>query len=291
MTMTNITPQPLAEAGIRLLPASQFTVEELTNAYNQTRVDYMVPMPMNPARLASYIKTYDVDMDYSWVALTDEGMLGLAMLGVRPGRTWVTRLGVLPVRRRHGTGEALVRALLEGTRELGRPLSILEVIKGNVPAHTLFRKVGFRETRELLVLRRPPGASKAEPAGRANWLEREEGLDLLCAHPVRPAWTNELETFINAGDLQGLSVNLGNAGRGWMTFRKQKFLLSHFVLRTESGDPRRVGAALLAHLYHQFPLIDTYIENVPVDDPHAEMLEAAGFMEVFRRVEMHYSEG
>ena len=290
MTMTNTNPTPMADESVRLVPASQFTVEELTNAYNQTRVDYMVPMPMNPARLASYIKTYDVDMDRSWVALDDEGMLGLAMLGVRLGRTWVTRLGVLPNRRRHGTGEALVNALLQGTRELGRPLSILEVIKGNVPAHSLFRKVGFRETRELLVLRRPPGASKVEPAGRANWLEREEALDLLCCHPVHPAWTNELETYINAGDIQGLSVMLGDAGRGWMIFRRQKFLISHFVLRTEVGDPRMVGEALLAHLYHQFPQIDSFIENVPVDDPHVESLEAAGFMEVFRRIEMHWSE-
>jgi GNAT superfamily N-acetyltransferase len=209
------TPQPLpaADVNIRLVPANQFTIEELTDAYNQTRVDYMVPMPMNAARLAAYVKVYDVDMDRSWVALDGNEMLGLAMLGVRPGRTWVTRLGVLPNRRRHGTGEALVQALLNGTRELGRPLSILEVIKGNAPAHTLFLKVGFHETRELTVLRRPPGPPKLEVAGKETWLEQEEALDYLCLHPDRPAWTNELESFINAGDAQGLAVNLGPAGR------------------------------------------------------------------------------
>src|SRR5512133_3105571 len=130
----------MPDSSVRILPASQFTIEELTIAYNQTRVDYMVPMPMNAARLASYVKVYDVDMDRSWVALDGDEMLGLAMLGVRPGRTWVTRLGVLPNRRRRGTGEALSRALMDGTRELGRPLSILEVIKGNTPAYELFHK-------------------------------------------------------------------------------------------------------------------------------------------------------
>ena len=36
---------------IELLSAEQFTFQELTDLYNQTRVDYLVPMPMNTARL------------------------------------------------------------------------------------------------------------------------------------------------------------------------------------------------------------------------------------------------
>jgi hypothetical protein len=37
---------------IQLIPASRFNYDELTAIYNQTRVDYMIPMPMNAARLA-----------------------------------------------------------------------------------------------------------------------------------------------------------------------------------------------------------------------------------------------
>jgi ribosomal protein S18 acetylase RimI-like enzyme len=278
----------MPDSSVRLLPASQYTIEELTSAYNQTRVDYMVPMPMNAARLAAYVKNYDVDMERSWVAMDGSEMLGLAMLGVRPGRTWITRLGVLPVRRRRGTGEALVHALLDGTRELGRPLSILEVIKGNVPAYELFRKVGFHQTRELMVLRRPPGQPQLNPQGKINWLEKEEALDRLCAHPVRPAWTNELESYINAGDAQGLEVDLGQKGHGWLVFRRQKFTLSHFVLHAEAGHAETVALALILHLYNRFPHVDTYIENLPADDPHLSTLLEAGFFEVFRRVEMYW---
>lgn len=274
------------DPSVRLVPANQYTVEDLTSAYNETRVDYMVPMPMNPARLANYVKTYDVDMDRSWVAVDGSQILGLAMLGVRPGRTWVTRLGVLPNRRRKGTGETLTLALLEATRELGRPLTILEVIKGNTPAHELFLKVGFRETRELLVLRRPPGMPLLDPPGKAAWIEKEEALDLLCARPARPAWTNELESFINASDVLGLRVTQGNGASGWLVFRRERYLLSHFVMHTESGDPQAVALGLIGHLYSRFPQIDTYIENVSADDPHYPVLQRLGFMEVFRRIEM-----
>ncbi len=79
--------------------ASAFTVEELVNAYNQTRVDYIVPMPMNVRRLNEYIHNYDVKLEHSAVAMSGEQILGLSMLGVRPGHCWCTRLGVLPGRR------------------------------------------------------------------------------------------------------------------------------------------------------------------------------------------------
>jgi GNAT superfamily N-acetyltransferase len=279
---------PVPDSTIRLYPASQYTIEELTNAYNQTRVDYMVPMPMNAARLAAYVKNYDVDMERSWVAMDGSEMHGLAMLGVRPGRTWLTRLGVLPIRRRHGTGEALTHALIEGTRQLGRPLSILEVIKGNTPAHQLFLKVGFQPTRELVILRRPPGPPPPGPNSKPAWLEEEEALDRLCSHPVHPAWTNELESYINAGDAQGIDVSLDNGAKGWLVFRRQKFMLSHFVFHTEAGDPHTIAAALANILYNRFPHIDTYIENLPVDDPHLPALMQMGFIEIFRRIEMYW---
>ena len=39
---------------IEIIPAAQFTIQELTDLYNQTRVDYLVPMPMSADRLAEY---------------------------------------------------------------------------------------------------------------------------------------------------------------------------------------------------------------------------------------------
>ena len=103
---------------IKLIPASQFTIEQLTAIYNQTRVDYLVPMPMNALRLAEYISTYDVDLEHSLVALQDDALLGVAILGVRDGRAWLTRLGVLPNTRRNGIGEALTTGLIEQAEKL-----------------------------------------------------------------------------------------------------------------------------------------------------------------------------
>ena len=129
---------------IEIIPANKFTIQELVELYNQTRVDYLVPMPMNEERLAEYIHTFDVDLSLSCVARTGDGQaLGLSMLGARPPLAWITRLGVLPIIRRSGAGDALMDAMLAYAQNLGMEETHLEVIRNNVPAHRLFLKKGF----------------------------------------------------------------------------------------------------------------------------------------------------
>ncbi len=271
----------------KLVSADNFTIEELTNAYNQTRVDYMVPMPMNAKRLSEYVQVYDIDMEKSYIAMDGEQMLGLGMLGVRPERTWVTRLGILPVRRRQGAGEAVMRKMLEISDEMGTPLNILEVIKGNVPAHTLFLKLKFEEIRELLIVRRAPNEPEKEPRVEAQWVEKEQALEWLPERKPAQAWTNQDESIANTENIFGLQVNMNGSGRGWLTFQKTRFNLSRLMFHTEDGDPVEIMEELLTQLHSKFPKLDTYTENIPEDDPHYPAFEKMGYFEVFRRVEMY----
>ena len=270
----------------KLIPASEFSMEELTDAYNQTRVDYLVPMPMNVKRLEEYIHHYDVDMQRSVVAMYRDDMLALGMLGMRSGRSWITRLGVLPVKRRGGVGETIMRYMLAKSDEAGVPLCILEVIKNNAPAHQLFLKCNFHEIRELLILRRPPGNPTGLPAGRERWMEEEEAVRYLGSHPVPQAWTNHAETYLKSGDVRGLYVEV-NGSSGWVVFRCQKFMLTHFVMHSLEGDPHVVGLELLRHLHQKFPMKDTYVENIVEDDPHLQAFYEMGYIEAFRRIEMY----
>ena len=274
------------DSSIQFAPASAFSIHQLVAAYNQTRVDYLVPMPMNAARLAEYVRIYDVDLDRSQVAVDGDQILGLAMLGVRPGRTWTTRLGVLPIKRRRGVGEALMRALLDATEQLKIDCTCLEVIKHNTPAHTLFQKLGFIETRELLILRRPPGPPGEVPAAEVSWLDRAAAVALLDTRPTSPAWTNETSSLSHLGHIAGLTLRLPDGATGWLVFEHQTLILSHFIMQTSQGDSVAVGRALLAHVYQRYPDLDTHTENIPVDDPHLPALFDSRFVESFRRIEM-----
>jgi ribosomal protein S18 acetylase RimI-like enzyme len=278
---------PLVATITKLIPASHFTIEELTAIYNQTRVDYMVPMPMNAARLAEYVAIYDVDLEHSLVAMRDDEMLGVAMLGVREDCAWLTRLGVIPQTRRSGVGEALTTGLLEQVERLGLDFAMLEVIKNNVPAHRLFLKLGFYEAGELLVLRRPPFSQPAVPmVADAQRLERIEALDLVGRDRGTQPWTNQSESLYNAQEVSGMRLMLADGSHGWMVYQRQKFTLTRFAYKTESGNPAEMAYAFLSHLHHQYPRLDTYVENIQVNDPHLPAFYKMGYVESFRRIEM-----
>lgn len=272
---------------IELIPASHFTLEQLTAIYNQTRIDYMVPMPMNEARLADYIATYDVDLEHSFVAMQAGQMLGVAMLGIRDGYAWLTRLGVIPNTRRTGIGLALCEELLQQAENLGIGFQMLEVIKHNVPAHTLFLKLGFYEVGELLVLRRSPIIPPPEPVvADAQRLDRAEALDLVSQDRGTQPWTNQSESLSNAHEVSGLRLTLVDGSMGWLVYQRQKFLLTRFAFKTQTGSPVDMARAFLSHLHHQYPRLDTHVENIQVNDPHLPAFYETGYVESFRRMEM-----
>jgi ribosomal protein S18 acetylase RimI-like enzyme len=262
-------------------------VEQLTDAYNQSRVDYIVPMPMNVKRLQEYIDNYDLDLTRSVVATKDGEVLGLAMLGVRPGHTWITRLGVLPSKRRHGAGLAMMCYLIQQSSDLGADHIILEVIKNNVPAHRLFSGLGFKETRELLILRRPPGPpAENVPSYDAAIGGEAEALALLQHRRSIPSWLDEYPSLRNAGSLAAIEVELNGGGRGWVTYQHTVFQLGRLVLQTDAGEPAKV-ARVLAHALHTHHAVqDTKTENIAATDPHLPGLLEMRYLESFRRIEM-----
>lgn len=292
-----------------LLPASDFTLQELTKAYNQTRTDYIIPMPMNPGRLQEYITLYDVDLDRSRVAVMDEKIVGLGMLGVRAGAGWITRLGVLPDGRRKGVGSIILTALLENATTEGLSLVWLEVIAGNDPAYQLFKKYAFRETRELIVARRPPSTARRmsaiKDARRVRYLQHDEVIELHCRRPHRENWLNSVESMRNVRNLvhtlrdeeaefglqhelshlAGLEVEFNDGSLGWVSYQATILQLKRISVEVIHGDLTRTTTGLLEIMHRLHSTQDAVIENIP-DDACWTGFKQAGYFEVFRRIEM-----
>ena len=277
-----------ASSAIDLISAARFTFEELVAAYNQSRVDYIVPMPMNADRLREYVHNYDVDLERSAVAMEGDQILGLGMLGVRPGHTWITRLGILPVKRRRGTGQLLMEHLIAQSQRLKVSHIILEVIKGNKPAHRLFTKLGFHKTRELMIIRRPPGLPPDNvPPYTVQNLDSQQAVKLLHQRRSIPSWLDETPSLINAGGLAGLRIELETGGRGWLVYQHTIFQLGRMVLQSEAGGLHQVTLALAHALHTLHPTLDTKSENLPAQNAHWPALREMGYLESFRRIEMH----
>ena len=245
-------------------------------------------MPMNVARLREYAHAYDVDLSCSCVAVDETNMLGLGMLGVRDDRSWITRLGVLPSGRRRGVGNAIMNALVQKSSERGIDAIWLEVIAGNTPAHNMFRKFGFLETRELIVARRPPNPETAvipPNIKQITTLDHEEAIILLSHRKIRPNWLNETESLQNTRNLSALLVELQNGGRGWITYHASLFQLTRILVEVTAGDTVEVTEACLNVLHQRHKRQDAKTENI-FDDQQWLGYQKAGYIESFRRIEM-----
>ncbi len=273
-----------------LVPASRYSVEELTEAYNKTRVDYLIPMPMTPQRLTEYIQTYDINMDASVVAEESGEILGINMLGVREGRAWITRLGVLPTSRRHGVGRVLMEYVIDQAAQLGASMAYLEVIVGNTPAYSLFLRMGFREVRKLLVLRRPPGPPPSEPLpppAEVTLHPTEDTLAFANTCPWRPAWTNEVESLRNSGKIEAMRLmEYSTETTGWASFQRSALQLRRVIVSPADGSTATPAYNLLYHLHSRFSQLDTQVENVPTHIPFLDAFWAHGYIQSFARIEM-----
>jgi ribosomal protein S18 acetylase RimI-like enzyme len=279
---------------MKLIPATEFSLQELADAYNETRIDYIIPMPMTVARLRSYVEVYDVDLAGSCAAVKDDEILGIGMLAYRPGRAWVTRLGVLPSGRRQGVGRAIMTFLLDAASRKGVPATWLEVIDGNNPAHELFSSLGFVETRMLTVARRPPRFQELMPGEVAErphnryvrTLDHDATINLLDGRGDEPNWINQTESVRNAREVSSLVIETEDGGLGWVTYKTSLLRLTQIAVDVTRGDPARVTAALLHTLHDFYPTQDAIAENVPSDDPKWPGFVSAGYFEAFRRIEM-----
>ena len=274
--------------GLKILSASQFTIEELTDFYNQTRVDYLVPMPMSVDVMAEYIHDFDVDLELSPIIQDEDTseFFGIGMLGVRGDSTWITRLGVTTASRRKGAGAAIMNAFFDASKKIGAKRTILEVIKNNVPAQTLFERNGFKKTKELLVLRRAPIRPPLSPEGEITWLYRKDALAALRSYPHPLTWINALESMENASMFQGFYIKLKDGTRGWLVYRHKKQSITHFEFHTEYGNPVKMERNILLYLHLQYHRMDSYSENLFADDPHLPAFFDLGYFEAFRRIEM-----
>ncbi len=279
-----------SETAFSLIAADQFTLAELTEIYNETRTDYVVPMPMNEAKMREYIENYDVDLAQSVVAHGDKHAYGLGMLGVRRDQTWITRLGVTPWGRRKRAGQRMMEAMLANSVKICAQTSILEVIKDNAPAHRLFQKMGFETQRELLVIRRPPIPIDDQEVDQSSIKEIDELASLALLEKrtdLPPSWVSDTQSMQNAGGLRGLVADVPDLGQGWLVYQDTPFQLSRIVIETAPDASLEVAFKLLTALHKLHPRKDTMLENLSADDKHWPVFEALGYMVAFTRIEMY----
>lgn len=275
------------------LSASRFPIGELVDVYNQTRSDYVIPMPMSRVSFEKYIELYNIDLDMS-IAVMDTVMteiVAIGLLGVRGGQGWISRLGVTPLARGRGIGHLVSSKLLERARSRGIERLWLELLVGSEIGLKITNKFDFHLERDLIVGRRPPNPTaetkSLDAFPLAAPIEPDELIPLLNRRKVRASWTNQTSSYEKIKDqLAGFTLSHPEHGRGWVIYENNRFQLRRITIEIEEGDEQRMAEELLSVLHQIGARRDASIENLPADSPIWQACEKMGYFETFRRHEL-----
>lgn len=83
-----------------------------------------------------------------WIARRGGRLVGHSYMRLTEELAWIARLGVASSERNRGVGSALMAAMLDRCRTIGRATVILYVLQDNQPALHLYRKCGFEISEE-----------------------------------------------------------------------------------------------------------------------------------------------
>lgn len=257
---------------IELQPASSFGLDELAGVFTRAYEGYVIPFQVDGASLQFMVKTFDLDLDASRVALRDGDPVGLANLGVREGQGWIGGVGVVAAARREGIGRMLMDTLHEEARRLGLLELRLEVIEQNEAAYRLYLDLGYQVVREVEI-----GSIEQELEGgdarELPWEEAHAQIHTL-GRPREP-WQREDATLAHYEDLRGLVAESGAA-----VFR---ITPEGRALLLQLAGTEEAARELLAAL-RRYGAVAVF--NMPTDDPAMGAFRSLGGHISLRQREM-----
>lgn len=274
----------------KLKPASTASYDERAACMNAAYADYLVPLHVSADQLANMDVIYDVDAEASVVAESHGRLVGMALLSRRGSRGWISAVGTVPAARRKGVARRMMQTLLANAQRLGLAEVTLEVISENEKAHALYRDLGFRDVRELLIWRL---AVDADPLPIPQELVSEVTPESVLVHfgewhKEPPGWQRDmgsLHKLIGRARAYRLDLDGREAAYAIVSERVDGIGLLDVGINPEIGTVR-AGRPLLQALARLFPNRAMSILNVPADDPLCRALAALRFNVTLRQWEM-----
>jgi ribosomal protein S18 acetylase RimI-like enzyme len=264
---------------VSTVPASRYDAAGLAALFTAAYEGYWFPLRLDAAAFEQLAATLDLDLEASSVAVTEDGRpVGLALLGLRGREGWVGGTGVVPERRRAGTGELLMRELLDRARARGLACVTLEVLEQNEPARRLYGRLGFGQTRLLEIWTFPGSEDDARDAEEADL---DEALSVLAAVRGAPEpWQRAPATVARYREADDRTRALVH-GDGAIVYRVADGRATVLQLAATDADAARelLAAALAGTSGGAFL-------NVPDDDPLRPALEALGGSVAARQLEL-----
>ena len=273
---------------LELLPASAFDEATLAAVFAAVYADYYLPLHVDVAAFRAMANWFDFDLGASRVARGEAGDEGIVIVATRGLSAWIGGMGVIPGRRRAGTGARLMRAAFETASAAGAHELWLEVLEQNAPAIALYERLGFRRERALEVW-----SFTAAPASRTGLsvapIPVADAREFLLAHRhAREPWQRAdatLDRMLEAGPVvEASAVREGSRLLGAGVHRAASGRVSVLQYAAIADRQADVAAALIAAL--SAPDTAVRLLNVPTDDPAAAVARSSNATREAGQIEM-----
>ena len=163
---------------------------------------------MTVETLARRVRMEDLDLGQSFLASNGEEFVGFAFFGLRSRDVWCGGLGIVPKFRGRGLSKLLMSEFVARARCCGATRVRLEVLTRNTPAIRLYKQIGMRITRDLLILERVSGESgttdrivelhEADPDVMLRHYDR--------LHSWRLSWQRQLQSLLSADNIDAVCL-------------------------------------------------------------------------------------
>lgn len=214
--------------------------------------DYPIRIRLAYGRFSEMLDSNCFAPGLSVGAFSGRRMVGLVLNGLRPYEGKLTAYdsgtGVLPRFRGRGVAGQMLQSVFGPLRQAGASRYLLEVLTRNEPALRLYRRLGFRPTREFLCYK----AARSHPVFAAPAAVRKVPVPEVLADPrlraffdFAPAWQNSVEQIALLPDCTAWAAIVDGAPRGFGVLSAGTGV-TH-LLAVERGFRRRgIASSLMA---------------------------------------------
>lgn len=185
-----------------VLDATPF--EAIHHAFVAAFSDYIVPLSPTREQLDEMLTRRGWKPSLSPGAFDGDRLIGFVLNGTDGPLAYNSGTGVVPEARRAHLGRWLMESSIELLRDAGASSYALEVIRGNDAAHGLYRRLGFRETRDLQCWVYEGAQSEPIALRDPDWERLRDWWDLA------PSWQNTTASILRSrSDFQVLGGERG----------------------------------------------------------------------------------
>ncbi|HUR99537.1 MAG TPA: GNAT family N-acetyltransferase [Pyrinomonadaceae bacterium] len=276
----------------RLLRADEFSVIHKT--FVAGFADYIIQFELSERQFQNHITLNNVDLDRSAGCFDAERPVGLSLngFGMWEGKSTVYDAGttVIPEYRRRGISRTMFDWMIPAFTAEGYKQFLLEVITNNDPAVRLYELLGFRKTRELLLLECEPEISLERPAPadvEIREIHRHENIPYTSFWDGKPSWQNSPDAIQRSVRMKRLiGAFIGDTCVGYIVFAAGVGRLAQLAVHR---DHRRKGIAtrLMREMQKDAPGQKLHVINL--DEGMTESVvffQNLGFRKVLAQFEM-----